>query len=442
MSALSPRFAGIIAIATFSATSAVCATNAAEVTFAKDVAPILQEKCESCHRDGQGAPMSLQNYDQVRPWARSIKYRVASRQMPPWNIDPTVGIQHFANDRSLTDQQIATIVKWVDEGSPLGDKKDLPQAKVWPSDDSGWKLTKVLGQEPDFVVKSEPYTVNAVNQDEWWKPTTDIGIHEERWVRAVEMRTGTIAGRKITHHALASLEQVEPNADPSDKAGPGLLMEWAIGKTYDVYRLGSGKLLEPGARIRWEVHYHSVGETIRDHVELAIFLYPKGYVPEHRTRLQLFTAYKTNNDLDIPPNSLATTQAFHVLKSAVRLENFQPHMHLRGKAMSMEGILPDGEVRMLSFVNDFNFNWMNNYIYADDAAPVLPKGTVLRITAYYDNTDKNKTNPDPNQWIGYGDRTIDEMGHAWVNVTNISDKEYADWAARQKTPVTVTRAGQ
>jgi hypothetical protein len=144
----------------------------------------------------------------------------------------------------------------------------------------------------------------------------------------------------------------------------------------------------------------------------------------------LFTAYPQNNDLDIPPNSIAESQAFHVLKSAARLENFQPHMHLRGKGMSMEAILPDGKIQMLSYVDNFNFNWMNNYIYADDAAPVLPKGTVLRITAYYDNTTGNKNNPDPQQWVGYGDRTVDEMGHAWVNVTNISDKEYADWLAQ------------
>ena len=440
MPAPSSRLCSFFAVA-ISASAATIAPGAPQITYAKDIAPILQEKCESCHRDGQGAPMSLQNYDEIRPWARSIKYKVGSRQMPPWNIDPSVGIKHFSNDRSLTPEQISLIEKWVDAGAPLGDKKDLPPQKVWPPD-SGWQLAKVLGQEPDFVVKSTPYTVNSVNQDEWWKPTTDIGIDEVRWVRAVEMRTGTIEGRKVTHHALASLEQVEPGADPADRAsGPGLLMEWAIGKTYDIYRPGSGKLLEPGAKIRWEVHYHAVGEKVTDHVELAIFLYTKGYVPEHRTRLQLFTAYKTNNDLDIPPNSIAATQAFHVLKSAARIENFQPHMHLRGTAMSMEAILPDGEVRMLSFVKDFNFNWMNNYIYADDAAPVLPKGTVLRITAYYDNTDKHKGNPDPDQWIGYGDRTIDEMGHAWVNVTNLSDADYAAWAAEHKAPVKTTRAG-
>lgn len=415
-----------------------------QVTFAKDVAPILQEKCETCHRPGQGAPMSLRTYEEARPWARSIKQRVASEEMPPWHLDKTVGIQKFMNDRSLSDDQIATIVKWVDEGAPLGDKKDLPAAKVWP-DDSGWMLAKIYGKEPDFVVKSEPWTVPAVSQDQWWKPTSDIGNTEERWVRAVEMRPGTAAGKRVTHHALAQLEQNEPDAaDAAAQAagGPGLLMEWAIGKNYDIYRPGSGKLLEPGAKIRWDIHYHSVGEAIRDHVELAIFLYPKGEKPAHRTRLQLLSAYSTNSNLDIPPNSIAETQAFHVLKSAARLENFQPHMHLRGKAMSMEAILPDGTVRMLSYVDKFNFNWMNNYIYTDDSAPVLPKGTILRITAYYDNTAANKNNPDPNQWVGYGDRTVDEMGHAWVNVTNISDQEYADWLAKHKPATRMARAGQ
>jgi hypothetical protein len=165
-------------------------------------------------------------------------------------------------------------------------------------------------------------------------------------------------------------------------------------------------------------------------------------VPAHRTRLQAFSAFAKNNDLDIPPNKVSETQGFHVLKTAARLENFQPHMHLRGKAMSMEAILPDGTVRMLSYVDNFNFNWMNNYIYADDAAPVLPKGTVLRITAYYDNTSAHASNPDPNQWVGYGDRTVDEMGHAWVNVTSLSDEEYAAWAAKHRPDAARVPTGQ
>jgi hypothetical protein len=146
----------------------------------------------------------------------------------------------------------------------------------------------------------------------------------------------------------------------------------------------------------------------------------------------------TKDSVDIPPNSVAVTQGFTVLRSATRLENFQPHMHLRGKAMAMQAILPDGTVQMLSYVDRFEFNWMTNYIYTDDSAPVLPKGTILRITAWYDNTSANKNNPDPQQWIGYGERTIEEMGEAFVNMTNLSDQEYADWFAKHKP----ARAGQ
>src|SRR5262249_31279267 len=139
-----------------------------------------------------------------------------------------------------------------------------------------------------------------------------------------------------------------------------------------------------------------------------------------------------NRTIDIAPNSIGTTTGYTLLRSAARLENYQPHMHLRGKAMSMEAILPDGTFQMISYVNNFNFNWMNNYIYTDDAAPVLPKGTIIKITGWYDNTSANPHNPDPNQWVGFGDRTVDEMSHAWVNVTNISDEDYKEWAAKHR----------
>ena len=404
------------------------AYGADAVTFAKDIAPIFQDKCETCHRTGSMAPMSLVTYQEVRPWVKSIRERVITRNMPPWHLDKTVGIQHFANDRSLSDVQINTIVRWADAGAPLGDAKDMPAPKQWPNDD-GWQLAKQFGP-PDFVVKSEPYTMPAHGQDVWFKPLTDIGITEERWVRAVEIHPSTPAGRRIVHHALAALQQNEPGADA---AGAGLLMEWAVGKSYDVYRPGTGKLLEPGAQIRWEMHLHAVGEQIRDHVELAIYLYPKGEVPKYRTRLSLFGASPGNpGPFDIPPNSVVAHQTYQVLRQPARLENFQPHMHWRGKAMSMEAILPDGTTEMLSYVDHFNFNWMNNYIYADDAAPVLPKGTVIHVTAWYDNTVNNPNNPDHDQWVGYGDRTVDEMGHAWVNVTYISDDDYNQWLATHK----------
>ena len=223
-------------------------------------------------------------------------------------------------------------------------------------------------------------------------------------------------------------------------------MEWAIGKNIDIYRPNCGKLLLPGSHIWWELHLHAVGEQIRDHAELAVYFYPKGQEPKYRTYLTLFGATPTfGGRLDIAPNTIAETQAFHVLRQPARLENFQPHMHLRGKAMSMEAVLPDGTTQMLSYVNHFSFNWMNNYIYADDDAPVLPKGTMIHITAWHDNTRANPNNPDPDQWVGYGDRTVDEMAHAWVNVTYISDADYNEWAAqhRAKRPLPgVTRSRQ
>jgi hypothetical protein len=417
-------------------------------TFAKDVAAIFQEKCQECHRPGTAAPMSLVTYEETRPWARAIRQRVITRNMPPWHLDKTVGIQKFQNDRSLTDAQIATIVAWADAGAPLGDPKDMPPAKQWP-DDGGWQLAKVYGQ-PDLVLKSEPYTMPAHGQDVWFKPLTSVSVTEPRWVRAVEMRPGTLAGRKIMHHVLARLVQQEPGgpANPSASAtvedtglgNAGLLMEWAVGKNYDVYRPNTGKLLLPGSRIWWELHLHAVGEAIRDHAELAVYFYPKGEEPKYRTYLTLFGATPlTGSRLDIPPNTVAETQGYRVLPQAARLENFQPHMHLRGKAMSIEAILPDGTTQMLSYVDHFNFNWMTNYIYADDAAPMVPKGTIIHVTAWHDNTRANANNPDPEQWVGYGDRTVDEMAHAWVNVTYVSDADYAEWAAKHRPMVSRSR---
>lgn len=376
--------------------------------------------------------MNLQTYTEIRPWARAIKERVATRNMPPWHLDKTIGIQEYANDRSLSDKQIRVIVDWVNEGAPLGNPRDLPPARTWP-DDSGWQYARIIGHEPDIVVESKPLTIPAIGQDQWWKPVSDVPITEERWIRAVEMRPATPEGRKVTHHAVTTLVQYEPGAG-EDVTGPeaGLLMEWSIGKSYDAFRPDTGKLLLPGAKIRWDIHYHSVGQKITDHLQLAIYLYPKGEKPSHRTRLSSPLAMFAKSDLDIPPNSIASTQGFTLLRSAGRIENFQPHMHLRGKAMAMQAVLPDGSVRMLSYVDRFDFQWMNNYIYTDESAPVLPKGTMLRITAWYDNTAANKYNPDPEQWVGYGERTVDEMGEAFVNITNLTDAEYAEWAAKHK----------
>jgi hypothetical protein len=419
-------------------------------TFTKDVAPILQAKCEACHRPDSMAPMSLVTYEDARPWAKAIAARVGSRQMPPWHLDKTIGIQKFKNDRSLSDEQIDTILRWVAAGAPQGDPKDMPPPKQWP-DESKWQLAAKYGP-PDLIIKSAPYSVGAVAQDAWWRPTVPTGITEPRWVRAIEIRPSTIKSRKVTHHALARLQQVEDmprelfTNDPN-VAGDGLFMEWAVGKNGDEMRSDSGRLMLPGSKIVWEVHYHAIGEEVPDNtVELGVYFYPKGQEPKHREVLALFNTFSgtsgSRGALDIPPNQITTTESFVPLKENARIENFQAHMHLRGKGMSMEALYPDGRREMLSQVTDFNFNWHNMYIYADDVAPLLPKGTILHFLAWYDNTRNNRSNPDPDQWVGWGDRTIDEMGHAWLNITYYNDEDFkAELAKRNALKSTTTTAG-
>jgi hypothetical protein len=408
-------------------------------TFTKDVARIFQNKCESCHRPDSIAPMSLVTYEESRPWARSIKNRVAVRQMPPWHIDSTIGIQEFKNDRSLSDEEIKTIVRWVDAGAPKGDPNDMPPPVQWPSE-QGWNFAKQFGKtEPDLIIKSEPWTQKAGANDAWWKPVVETGLTEARWVRAIEIRPSTVKGRKITHHAIARLQQQENDdlaANAPDANGnplPGTFMEWAVGKQGEMMRPNSGKLMLPGSKIVWDIHYSNGGEDITDQVELGIYFYPKGEEPKYRQVLHLMGATNAGG-VDIPPNTVKATEGYFVMRENGRVESFQPHMHLRGKAMAMEALLPNGTTHVLSHVADFNFNWHNTYVYADNAAPLLPKGTILKITGWHDNTAANKSNPDPNVWVGYGDRTVDEMAHAWVNVTYMNDEDYrAEVKARRET---------
>ncbi len=263
--------------------------------------------------------------------------------MPPWHLDKTVGIQHFQNDMSLSDDQISTIARWVDGGAPLGNLKDMPPPKQWPND-SGWQLEKQYGK-PDLIIKSEPYTVAAAKGQDVWYPSV-VGNSVDR----TPLGTG---GRNTARHRCGKAgycitplhtSSKRSQSTSSGVAMQGVLMEWAINKNYDTYRPGTGKLLLPGAQISWELHYHAVGEEIRDHVELAIYLYPKGVTPKYRTYLTLFpgTPGGAAGQLDIPPNQIVETEGYTVLKAPARLENFQPHMHLRGKAMLLEAILPDG----------------------------------------------------------------------------------------------------
>ena len=410
------------------------------VTWARDVAPIVRAKCEVCHRPGSIAPMSLTTYEEARSKARQIRQRVLARTMPPWHLDKTVGIQDFKNDRSLTEAEIGTIAAWVDAGAPMGDPKALPAPANWP-DDRAWQLAEKVGGPPDLVVKSAPYSVMAKGQDKWWRPLVETNLTEARWVRAIEVKPAYPMGRRVVHHVLTMLEQPEQGVTGiastaahlhNSPMTAGLFMEWAVGKSGEIFNPDAGKLLLPGAKIRWEVHYYAVGQEVPDdQVELGVWFYPKGFVPRHRTVLRLFNV-APESELDIPPGQKTMTQNFYQLQAPARLENFQPHMHMRGRAMMMEAVYPDGRREVLSHVNNFQWRWHVNYIYADDAAPVLPKGTTLVFTAWHDNTAQNPNNPDPEQWVGWGDRTVDEMAHAWVDVTYLEQADYERIVAERK----------
>jgi hypothetical protein len=430
---------GTSAVAAILAMPAAAASQGAPATptFTKDVAPIFQEKCEACHRPDSTAPMSLKTFAEARPWARAIRARVADRQMPPWNIDKSVGIQKFKNDRSLTDAEIDTIVRWASNGAPEGDPKDMPAPRTWP-EDQGWNFAAAFGQkEPDLIIKSHAFTMPASSQDAWDKRVTPSGITEPRWVRAIEIRPDTVKGRKITHHAIAYLEQDDPGAAPS-RGLPTPFMEWAVGKQGELMRPDTGKLLVPGSKFRWDIHYSQAGEDITSQVEMGIYFYPKGEEPKYRNTLSLAPA--ALGTLDIRPNTMSLVEGFMPLREAARIESFQPHMHLRGKAMMVEALLPSGQRQVLSLVSQFNFNWMTTYVYADDVAPLLPKGTILRVTAWHDNTVANKTNPDPGQWVGWGDRTVDEMAHAWINIVYMNEADFKVEQDKRKALQTGTSA--
>ena len=386
-------------------------------TFAKDVAPILQASCQSCHRPGQMAPMSLLTYQEARPYARSIRNKVITRSMPPWHLDKTVGYQKFMNDVSLSDAQIDTIVRWVDGGAPQGDPKDSPPAKQWPTEE-GWRMAAMHGRPPDLIVKAPEWTQPATGQDQWWKKSISTGLTEDRWIKAIELRPSK-NGRRIVHHFILSG-----------------MAEYAVGKLGELYPDGAALKLKAGQDIEFDGHYHSVGEELTDQVEAGFWFYPKDYVPKYEVKLNSIGVPQAMESFDLPPGKISVHHSYTALTENTRLLSFQPHMHIRGKAMLLEAIYPDGKVEVINSCDRFDFNWHINYVYAPEAAPILPKGTILHVVAWHDNTAANKANPDPTQWVAWGQRSFDDMYHAHLRLINLSDEEYkAAVAERRKTGI-------
>ena len=410
-----PGFAGLTAMA--AALISAAPADAQTVSFSKDVAPILQRSCKNCHRPNNIAPMSFLTYQDTRPWARAIKEKVVKREMPPWFIDKTVGIRKFKDDTSLTDSEIATVSAWADGGAPEGNPKDLPPPRQFEDTDR-WHIGK-----PDLIVSMPvSFTVKAQNSDWWGNFIADSGLTEDRYIKAVETKPSPGKGIRVVHHAVTSLM----NDDGVTEGGT--LNEYAVGKNGDIYPDGSGKLIKAGAKIRFNLHYHAVGEEITDRTSVGFVFYPRGYVPKH----VINTVIAETKDIDIPPGAdNVRSDAYYKIQRPARLTAYQPHMHNRGKAQCMEAIYPDMTVEQLSCVNRYNFGWQIVYNYADDVAPLLPAGTIIHLTSWHDNSTKNPWNPDPRAWVGYGERTTEDMSRAWLNFYYMSDEEFkAEVAAR------------
>jgi hypothetical protein len=405
-------------------------------TFTKDVAPILQKSCVVCHRLGSIGPMALTSYEEARPWARAIRQKVSAREMPPWYIDRRVGITKFKDDPSLTDKEIETIVRWVDSGAPKGNPADMPPTPQF-ADLGLWHIGK-----PDMVVSMpKDLVVAAAAPDQWRDVLVDPGLTEDRWLMAVE--TKPTKGWRVVHHAVTTLVAPEGAgvASAADLRS-ALLNEYALGKNADIFPEGSARLIKAGSKINFNLHLHSIGEELPANVEVGLKFYPKGFQPKYVADI----VPVAGSELDIPPNTdNVRVDSYFRLKQPVKILSFQPHMHNRGKALCIEAILPgDGvpsiehgdPIVPLSCVDRYQFAWHISYHYADDVQPLLPAGTVLHVTAWHNNTASNRFNPDPEQHVTFGQRTVDDMSFAWMKFLYLTEEDYKAQVAAKKASAT------
>ena len=405
---------------------------AASVTFAKDVAPILQRSCQNCHRSGSVGPMALMTYEDARPWARSMKAKVTSRAMPPWDIDRNVGIQEFKNDPSLSDSEIDTIVKWVDSGAPMGNPADMPPARQF--DDP--RLWHIGNGKPDLIVSMpKPFKVPAVSADINVEFLAESGLTEDRYIKEVEIKPDP-KSFMVVHHA--ALDLVEPGADANatrENYGMGgarsFLAEYALGKDADIFPADTGRLMKAGSKVNFNMHYYSNGEAAENVTSVGMVFHPKGYVPKHKVITQHIGE---TADLDVPGGTIGRVDGYHMLSQNAQIIMMQPHMHSRGLRQCFEAIYPatTGDVsrgngtqtrrETLSCIN-YQMNWNLAHTFKDEYAPVLPKGTILHIMSWYDNT-QSKFNPDSKNWVGNGPRSVDIMSYQWQSFFYLTDEEY------------------
>ena len=390
-------------------------------TYAREVSRIIQDNCQICHQPGQIGPMSLTTYDEVRPWAPLIKMKVVQREMPPYQYDRDVGVQHLKGDWRLSQEDINTIAAWVDAGGPLGNTKDLPEPRSYPAVGE-WRLAAELGP-PDHVIKSTPWDVPAYGQDLWWEPDVDTGITENRCIKAIETLPSK-AAHGSTHHANSQFLTQNERGDwvPFER-----LSEFAFGKLGEKIPKGACRIAPANSKVRWSIHYYPDGNAVpNDQVSVGIWYQDEDFDEKsaYKQDLKLY-ALDGGGDYLIPPHGKLMTQGLHTFDHPVRIDSWQPHLHLRGVAMSMEAFYPEtGRREILSQASNWNAGWNHSHTYEDGYQPLLPAGAILILTSWFDNTADNPRNPDPDQWVGAGQRTTDEMSHAWIAVTHLDEAGY------------------
>jgi mono/diheme cytochrome c family protein len=415
-------------------TSSSARAQTSEVTFTKDIAPILQRSCQGCHRPDSIAPMSLITYEEVRPYARAIKQRTALRHrrgaMPPWFIEKEIGIQKFKDDISLSDVEIARIAKWVDAGAPQGNPADLPPARVF-ADNASWQIGK-----PDLIVTSPGVEMKAISPDYWGAlAPVPTGLTEDRYVAAMEIKEvndsrnkkgrATVGGLFVFHHAVMAV------GGPDGRLGVGAA-GWPVhevGRNADVFDTQAGKLLRAGSTIAFpSVHLHANGKDTTATLQVGFRFHPVGYKPQIQTTLINIGT----DDLDIPGGASGITQsAYMTLPQPIKLTVFEPHMHSTGVRMCVEAI-NGSHVETLNCAG-YDHNWVKTYAYQEDAAPLLPRGTILKVTGYFDNTPGNRNVVDPRNWSGLGHRSIDNMLIMIAQGVSLSDEQFTEEVARRRT---------
>jgi mono/diheme cytochrome c family protein len=441
----SKNWLGLTALALLGYQTQAMAQAEQQVTYNGEVGRIINENCVVCHREGGIGPMHLSNYDQVRPWAPLIQLRVANREMPPYSYDHGIGIQELQGDWRLQQDEIDTIVAWVNQGAPLGDPDQAVPVPVL-NDPSEWNFVEQLGQ-PDVIIPSVSMDIPANGNDLWSNHYVESTINTDRCIKAVQVKPRGNA-KAVVHHANSSVELL---LDDGSFERYGQLTEYAMGKWGEIVPNGVCRTIPAGSMVRWSIHMFpgglgamAPGTIIKDNVvEIGLWLHPEGYEEQaqYKQDLKLYQI-SPQDDLVIPPNGYQMTQGFHSFDHPVRIDSFQPHGHLRMNAASLEIFYPaNGQTEQISQISNWSATWHHSHIYEPDVAPLLPTGAVLVLKQWYDNTAANPNNPDPDMWVVGGSRTGDEMTHAWIAVTHLDDEGFEKLVAERKAKEDRTLAG-